>query len=161
MDDPIAARIVEFLRQIGLDLRFETLPEPTFLPGIEIRDGALLIDESKLLYPGDLLHEAGHLALMSPEERAVSRGNAGPDAGFEMGAIAWSYAAAVHLEVPSKILFHDEGYLGNSRALIENFEAGRDVGVPMLDWLDLSTTAKNAKARGVPGFPSMMKWLRS
>src|SRR5262249_47941140 len=32
-------------------------PEPTFLPGLDIRHGAILLDEARLSYPGDILHE--------------------------------------------------------------------------------------------------------
>jgi hypothetical protein len=36
----ITATIVAFLRTIGLDIRSDTLSEPTFLPGIWIDHGA-------------------------------------------------------------------------------------------------------------------------
>jgi hypothetical protein len=57
-------------------------------------------------------------------------------------------------------LFHAEGYKGGSEALIENFEAGRGVGVPILEWLGLSVTERNAEARGVAAYPAMLRWLR-
>ena len=45
------------------------ISHPSVLPGITIEAGTLIIDAGKLLYPGDILHEAGHLATASPEVR--------------------------------------------------------------------------------------------
>jgi hypothetical protein len=62
--DGVTARIVDFLTSIGLDVRTETIQDRTFVPGIVIHHGVLVIDPPQLTYPGDLLHEAGHLAFM-------------------------------------------------------------------------------------------------
>jgi hypothetical protein len=122
--------------------------------------GVLVIDEQRLLYPGDLLHEAGHLALLAPSQRMQIGGEMGDDLGFEIGAIAWSYAAAKHLKMDPFTVFHDGGYRGSSKAFVENFEAGRYVGVPILEWLGLSLGDKSAKALNVPAYPSMLRWVR-
>ena len=58
--------IVAFLEEIGLPVRFRDLDEAGFLPGITVEAGGLNVDREKLLYPGDLLHEAGHLAVLPP-----------------------------------------------------------------------------------------------
>lgn len=158
--DPVTARIVAFLHQIGLEVRRGTIGEPTFLPGIAIVDGVLLVDEAQLDHPGDLLHEAGHLALKSPGERQAIHLNMGSDGGEEMGAIAWSYAAAIHLGLDPSVVFHDEGYRGSSQAIIENFGAGRYLGVPMLHYRDLAVEPRQAPALGLPPYPHMLRWLR-
>jgi hypothetical protein len=67
--------------------------------------GGLIYDPGKLRYPGDLLHEAGHLAVMSPERRLRAQPYVGKYAAEEMMAIAWSYAAAVHLGLDPSIVF--------------------------------------------------------
>jgi hypothetical protein len=144
--------IAGFFAEIGLPFQFVEVPCPTFLPGVAIRRGVLTIDREKLLYPGDLLHEAGHLAVLPPAERAEADGDVGPDGGMEMAAIAWSYAAALHLGVPVEVLFHDEGYRGGASALRQNFAERRFIGVPLLEWMDLTTGAR---------FPAMDRWLRS
>jgi hypothetical protein len=153
------AAIFAFLDEIGLPVRFGEISEPTFLPGIRIEHGRLLVDESLLLYPGDLLHEAGHLALLPPERRADINGEAGDDGGYEMGAIAWSYAAAVYIGLDPAIVFHAAGYRGSSQAILENFEAGRYVGVPILVWLGLTVSPSGDEARGVTPYPHILKWL--
>ena len=79
MIDATATRIIEWLQQIGLGVRLAPLGADTFLPGVTLEPGGLIVDPERLLYPGDLLHEAGHLATMLPAQRA----SAGPNAGSE------------------------------------------------------------------------------
>jgi hypothetical protein len=151
--------IVAFLDEIGLPVTFCDISGETFLPGIRIERGRLLVDEARLLYPGDLLHEAGHLALLPPERRDAITGEAGDDAGFEMGAIAWSYAAALHIGIDPAVVFHAHGYRGSSQAIMENFAAGRYMGVPILEWLGLTVSPRGNGTHGVRSYPDMLKWL--
>jgi hypothetical protein len=92
---PLIARIVAFLTGIGLHVEQATVPDDTFLPGIQIDSGRLLYDETRLRYPGDLLHEAGHLAVMLPNQRERAGANVTDAPADEMMAIGWSYAAAL------------------------------------------------------------------
>jgi hypothetical protein len=151
--------IARFLGEIGLALRWEEITQATRLPGVAIDRGALVVDPSRLRQPGDLLHEAGHLALHPPESRAVISGDAGPDGGYEMAAIAWSYAALRHLQLDPAVVFHDEGYRGGSANLVTNFESGRYVGVPLLQWLGLTAQGPKAAELGVDPYPHMIRWL--
>jgi hypothetical protein len=160
LKDPIAATIVAFLESIDLAVRPGEVPEKSLLPGITIQAGVLLIDEARLLHPGDLLHEAGHLAVLPPALRGRVDGDAGDDGGLEMAAIAWSYAAVIHLGLSPLVVFHKAGYRGGAQALIENFTAGRYIGVPVLEWAGLAAVDGRAKALGVQPYPSMVKWLR-
>jgi hypothetical protein len=104
-----AERISGFLQGIGLDVIAADVGDDTFLPGIATRDGRLVVDVDRLTYPGDPLHEAGHLAVLDPAARAVRQ--RGRDAGLDMQrvelrAIARSYAAAVHLGLDPGLVFH-------------------------------------------------------
>jgi hypothetical protein len=153
-------RILPFLLEIGFQVREVELGEQkTFVPGIAIDGGTVLIDKPKLLFPGDLLHEAGHLAIMSPERRMGIQGDAGKKAAEEMMAIAWSYAAAVHLGLEPNVVFHEGGYKGDSQSLIENFTTGHYIGVPMLQWIGLTADEKRAKELGIEPYPVMIKWV--
>ena len=142
-------KILAFLAGIGIVVRRGEVAPGGFLPGIRIEAGALVYNPDGVFYPGDLLHEAGHLALMDPARRASANGDIGDDAGEEMGAIAWSYAAALHIGIDPGVVFHPDGYKGGSEAILENFAAGRYLGVPILRWKGLTAD----------GYPHMLRWL--
>ncbi len=156
--DPLTERLATFVRGIGIKVRAATLPADTFLPGLDIRDGAILVDEARLAHPGDILHEAGHLAVADPAERNAP--HLSPSPGDEMTAIAWSYAALRYLGIDAAIVFHPEGYKGGADAIIENFSAGRYFGVPLLQLYGMSCEPPRAVEKGVAPFPSMLRWLR-
>ncbi|MBD8893736.1 hypothetical protein IG616_19495 [Labrenzia suaedae] len=156
--DPLSAKLAGFVQDIGIPVHLADLPDPTFLPGIDIRFGELIVDEKRLLYPGDLLHEAGHVAVASPEERQLEKLD--PQPGDEMATLAWSYAAARHLEISVEVVFHPDGYKGGADALIENFSAGRYVGVPLLQYYGMCYEPRLAAEEGVDPFPNMLRWLR-
>lgn len=152
--------MVEFLNRIGISVCAGRFSEPAFLPGILVAQGALIIDEPSLRYPGDLLHEAGHIAVAAPSRRPHLGANVGGDAGEEMMAIGWSYAAAIHLGLDPAVVFHPDGYRGGSASLLENFSEGRYIGVPLLQWIGLTAEPGPAAALGIPPYPHMRKWIR-
>lgn len=156
--DPLVGRIVAFLRAVGIAVDVAVLDGDTFLPGIDVAAGRLRVDPARLAWPGDLLHEAGHVAVGDPArpDEGVS-----DDPGEEMAAIAWSYAAALELGLAPEILFHAGGYRGGARALIENFAEGGYVGVPMLAMWGLTHEPHRAKAAGLRGYPHMLAWRRT
>jgi hypothetical protein len=156
--DPLTGRLVAFVRGIGIDVRAATLPQMTVLPGLDIRDGAILVDEARLTHPGDILHEAGHLAVTDPLKRNVP--TLSPTPADEMTSIAWSYAALRHLALDPAIVFHDDGYKGGASSLIENFTAGRYFGVPMLQFYGMALEPKRAAVIGIEPYPHMLRWLR-
>jgi hypothetical protein len=149
-----------FLASIGLQTAPAVLPKAGFLDGLMISRGVLLIDEARLVFPGDLLHEAGHLAVVPAEKRTLLDGNAGGDPGEEMAAIAWSYAAALYLGIDPAVVFHSGGYSGGSQAILSNFAQKRYFGVPMLEWLGLAADKETAARMQVARYPHMLKWLR-
>lgn len=159
----ITDQIVTFLRAIGLVVKEVTLAEPAFLPGIHIEKGELLIDREKLTYPGDLLHEAGHLALLRPEERSEITGNVEPDEdktnSLEIGVICWSWAALVHLQLDPKVVFHNGGYRNASRHYIQTFSTGQYIGLPLLQWMELCKHQSDQS--DLAPFPHMVKWMRT
>jgi len=157
--DPAAERIAVFINGIGLGVRRDEIPQQTFLPGIYIERSALTVDETRLRFAGDLLHEAGHLAVVPARQRATMQGDAGSDPAEEMMAIAWSYAAALHIGIDPAIVFHDE-YKGGGAAMLAAFVAGPGFGVPMLQWVGLAFHSPPGAAPAGPSFPHMRRWLR-
>ena len=156
----VTSHIIAFVTEVGFEVRSEQIKEQTVLPGIVIHHGALVVDPQQWIYPGDLLHEAGHLAVMEPERRCKCHIDVGNDAAEEMMAIAWSYAATLHLGLSPTVVFHEKGYRGGSKARIENFTQGRYLAVPMLQWVGMALDAKRAAEIGVAPYPHMLRWLR-
>ncbi len=154
-----AARMVDFLRSIGIHVQAQALPDGTFLPGIAVHNGTLLVDETRLRFPGDLLHEGGHLALMSPAQRAVASDAVEHDNEqvSEAAVIAWSYAAALHLGIDAQVLFHAGGYHGRSQALLLSYQLGVYPGAGALAELGLAYVGPHACGTR---YPAMLKWLR-
>jgi hypothetical protein len=155
----IAHQIIEWLRHLGLTVRLAPLGPDTFLPGVTLEPGGLIVDPERLLHPGDLLHEAGHLATMLPAQRASTGSNAGSDMGDEIAAQTWSYAACIHLGLAPETVFHPAGYHSSATRLIEVYRDGK-AGVPLLQWMGLTLDTAHAAAQSLPPYPHMLQWLR-
>lgn len=159
---PLVGKIAAFLHGIGIPVEHGSLGDTTFLPGLALDAGRIIIDEAKLLYPNGILHEAGHLAVTPAAERPTCSGNLAVGGGEEMGAIAWawSYAAALHIGIDTAVVFHEHGYRKGSDSLLENFREDRFLAVPLLQWMGLTCNERNATERGCAPYPHMLRWLR-
>ncbi|WP_415376754.1 hypothetical protein [Patiriisocius sp. Uisw_017] len=62
-------RIIDFLNLINIMVVEKKLSDDTFLSGLSIKGNTILMDLDKLKYPGDLLHEAGHIATTEEQIR--------------------------------------------------------------------------------------------
>ena len=147
--------MLAFLDRIGIPYSEGELDGEGFLPGLRIVDGGLVIDRTKLKYPGDILHEAGHIALTNPDKRQ-SLNQAVLDAqsrkeSEEVGVELWSYLAAKEIGVPPEIVFHSDGYKGSGEHLVSQYEKGNLIGLPLLIWMGVCA----------PGDPlRVVSWLR-
>lgn len=154
-------KIIHFLKQIGISVVETALPDDCFLPGLSIEKNTILMDSEQLKYPGDLLHEAGHLAVTVEELRPLigtdEMDPAWPTDGDELAAILWSYAALKHLELEPEVVFHPEGYKNESEWLIQQFADKNYIGLPLLEWMGFCIASEKD---GVQPFPHMLKWLR-
>lgn len=157
-------KCISFIKGLGIAVSYTEKEEESFLPGISISGGGLVINKAALLYPGDILHEAGHIAVVPAAERALLNAEtiaARPNNDAEeIGAIAWSYAAVVHLAIDPAFVFHKTGYKGGSANLLESFADKRFIGLPLLQWMGLALDEKNAAEQGKAAYPAMVKWLR-
>jgi len=120
--------ILAFLDEIKLLASEGVVPPDSCLPGIRVSRGMLVFDRATLRWPGDLLHEAGHIAVTPSSLRAalddaLDSSDSVPHAG-EAEATAWAYAAVVHLQLDPAVLFHDGGYRGHSAGLIRSYGYG-------------------------------------
>jgi hypothetical protein len=162
--DALTERMAEFIRSIGIEVAATALEDETFIPGIYISEGKLLVDEEKLLYPGDLLHEAGHVALIPADLRKYASDNVGDieeigDA-YEVESIAWSWAAVIALGIAPEILFHNKGYKGGAQQLLLTFQMGVYPGLKRLEDFGMAYSPNKAAELGLKPFPAMHKWLR-
>lgn len=158
--NPLIETIATFLRDIGLPVERRGIKGDAFLPGLTIEAGRIVIDETALLYPGDILHEAGHLAVTPAVERSACDGKLTVGGGEEMAAIAWSYAAALHIGIDPAVVFHQQGYRSGSDSLLENFREGRFLAVPLLQWMGLTLDPVHAAKSACSPYPHMIRWLR-
>jgi hypothetical protein len=164
MEDKILLKITSFLKEIGIKTVEKELPDDTFLPGLAITNEGVLIDYKKLMYPGDILHEAGHIAVTTAEERKKIGTEEIPEdwptQGDEIGAMLWSFAAAHHLKIPLDVVFHADGYKGSSNWLIDSYKENNFIGLPLLEWFGLTLSEEKANELNKKPFPHMIKWLR-
>lgn len=77
-----------------------------------------------------------------------------------MEAIAWLYAACVHLQIDPRIVFHESGYNGKSKSLLLNFSLGVFVGFSGLEENGMTVSEAKAREIGVVPLPELRKWLR-
>lgn len=148
--------ILAFLDEIGIPWQAGKVPEGSFLPGILVEAGTLVIDLGGACHPGDILHEAGHIALLMPEERPTFSGDLAVQLpthqGDEVAVILWTYAAALHLGLPLEEVIHDAGYRGDADWLRDTLSGGTYIGLPLLAWMGLCES---------DSFPRMLRWTRA
>lgn len=152
MKEELITKLESWLNGIGVTVRRASLPAGTFLPGLAIEDGTLVLDPDGLEWPGDMLHEAAHIALCPPSRRAALHGKLEVSPAEEMAALAWSYAASVAVGIDPHTVFHEGGYKKGGAALVAQFSSGLPPGgpgVPMLQWWGMTSR-----------FPAMTTWLR-
>ncbi len=156
--------IIGFIRSVGIEVTGQPLDGDTFLPGISIERGSILIDRKQLKHPGDLLHEAGHIAVVPLAERATLDaavlGQRKDHASEEMMAMAWSYAACHHLGMDVRVVFHEYGYKGGSESILQSMQSSMPLGAPMLQYIGLAWNRHLTPPEDFRPFPAMRRWVR-
>jgi hypothetical protein len=163
-NETVFQKITDFVQGIGIPVGFRQISEQSFLPGLLIENGTLWIDKNQLKYIGDTLHEAGHIALMTPEQRMNLSGSleGQNDAeATEMAVVAWTYAACLEIGIDPVIVFHPDGYKGGSESILENFSNGHYFGVPMLEWYGMTERKDNTQQNNTVSYPKMLTWIRT
>jgi hypothetical protein len=164
MEQNLLKRATDFIESIGIKVYYQSLEGDTFLPGLSIDKGCIYIDSDKLKHPGDILHEAGHIAVVPAIERvelsADTIGSRKENAAEEMMAIAWSYAACKHLNIDPYFVFHETGYDNGGHHIADQFNQGHYFGVPMLQYVGMTAEVRMAERLNLPAYPVMSKWLR-
>lgn len=165
-DEKIVAfeKCISFLNSIGIQTIYRKIETDSFLPGLLIEKGNIIIDKDTLEHAGDILHEAGHLAVVPTahrhlltEKNIIKRSNR---EGEEMMAIAWSYAACMHLLIDPFFVFHAQGYRGGSEQIVDSCSKNDYMGLLMLQAVGMTTDGKQTQSEELPTYPHMIKWLR-
>lgn len=176
-------RTIGFIRHIGLDV-VEGRPndEPAFNPDsyVWMHQGTLYVDRAKSHY-GDLLHEAGHLAVLPSFARERATGDVDESCGplirvwmeengdkllqwpedpiaracIQCGdheAIAWSYAAAVAIGVEPYACF-ENGFPD------EEARTSAWMGCQMKQFMGINGLRAGGFFQRVKDYPQMEKWL--
>ena len=165
--DEMAAfeQCIEFINSIGIETTFRKIGNKSFLPGLLITKGMIIIDRDVLEHPGDILHEAGHIAVVPAADRSslseksiIKRKDREME---EIMAIAWSYAACIHLLIDPFFVFHEEGYRGGRDYITDSCSNKNYIGLSMLEKIGLTTNEKNAHRLRIASYPNMIKWLRA
>ncbi|NCT83088.1 MAG: hypothetical protein GXC94_08105 [Comamonadaceae bacterium] len=155
--DPLPL-LLDFLTGIGLDVREGEVPADSFLPGLRLVAGTLVVDRAALRWPGDLLHEAGHVATTPAALRATLDDRLADDPTVahrgEAEASAWAWAALTRLGLPAELLFHAGGYHGHAAGLALTYAMGVYPGAAGL------ASAGMTRLGGADGYPRMLRWLR-
>ena len=157
--EEVIETIQAFLDRIGIPCAQGSVEGDTFLPGLEIAEGSIRYDPERLTYPGDLLHEAGHIALTRPAARAMlsqeDLGNQNPNQSEEIGVILWTYFAVLEIGIPPETVFHAGGYKSQGNWLMEQFGSGTYIGLPLLQWMGVTEPAAPGER------PAIKSWLRT
>lgn len=118
-------QVADWLRHIGIPVTIGERFEPPFNSGLWVESGGVVYDPT-VAHVGDLLHEAGHLAVLpSSVRQEITAGDIDSAAGpliYSMlaadprdetalasiqtgdeGVIAWSWAAAIEAGVPPRV----------------------------------------------------------
>ncbi len=169
----------DFLRSIGLDV-IEQPGAAGFLHGTRIKKGKLLYDPAKA-EASDLLHEAGHLAVLPGRYRGwaddnilqvqldmiedVEKQSTQPDfdadapeiravmqAG-ETEATAWAFAAGRASGLPDEAIIQDHEYDGEGASIRAGLKANCYFGI---NGLVAGGLCENVRA-----YPTLTRWLQS
>lgn len=179
-----AVRCLDFVLSIGIPV-MEVRCVEGFLPAIRVEAGGLLVDPSRC-FPGDILHEAGHVATMPAQFRPLACGDlmaantamsAWLDANptlleqmpedpvargclqcGEAEATAWQYAAAVAMGLPEEWIFPVDGYEGQGRATLHGLRTNCYLGINGLQTAGWTHVRMQIDS-SLPVYPSMARWL--
>lgn len=170
--DPLT-RTIAFLASIGL----VTVPRDGadgFLDAVEIVDGCLHYD-ARRARSSDLLHEAGHLAVLPSAYRHLANGDLddlyedmlkdavarhpvdSPElrAAMQSGeceASAWAYAAGIAIGLDPDDVIHPDHYDGTGEIVRFQFENRCHFGINGLRHGDMIASVRT--------YPTMLRWLQ-
>ncbi len=169
------ALTIDFVREVGLEVKLLPTPVRGFIRHVRIDQGALFIDDK--CPPSALLHEAGHLAIIPRDFRslastnvskAIARGfKAAEKAGLtaipdepivrallqasDPEATAWAFAAGRAIGLPDEVIILDREYDGDGRMQRVMLSRGQHLGIHGLQHAGMCNARR---------YPKMSRWLQ-
>jgi len=182
-----AYRAIDFVRSIGIPVTTTSGEDiaGAFTPYCRIEAGGLVVNPEKV-FPGDILHEAGHIAVMPARFRPSASGTLGKslremkdyldahsDAigrfpedptirgivqSGEAEAAAWQYAAAQHIGLPDMWLFPPESFEGQPEDALLRLKTNSYLGINGLQAAGW-TKVRTTSRLDAPTYPELAFWL--
>lgn len=173
------ADTIKFLNSIGITASIE-VGANGFCEGVRIKAGTLLVDPSCQV--SELLHEAGHLAIVPGRFRNLLDGNVSqgirrmmkltshlvgnyddPIAQAimqctDLEATAWAYAAGLHLEIPPEEIISDDHYEGEGVTVRATLQHGTYFGIDGLSAAGFCSVKAGLGTR--PVYPKLAYWTQ-
>jgi len=173
--------VYDFLISIGIKIEIKESTKG-FFDHIHIQDGRLIVDKNASI--NDILHEAGHLAVLPGRFRKYASGNisgvinkmlkeidfSNPDAPEARAAIqcgdveatAWAWAAGMHLTLPPEIIIEDADYDNWGEEMRLSLSRNSFFGINGLAAAGFCVT-NNALSviSGKPVYPNLAMWLQN
>lgn len=171
---------ISFLQSIGLPTMVGTVPESSFLPNIFIRHGTIQVTSGVLI--GDLLHEAGHLAVVPSRFRPLMHGAlyrsfdqifeqlanlepTHPDViamlhAEDTAATAWSWACGVHLGVAHDDIITTEAFDGDGAGIRSMLSRHQYIGIHALQGSGFCAAHGLCNPK-LPVFPRLAFWAKA
>lgn len=175
-------KAIDFVLGIGIPVKVSdrTNALDTFLPHIRIEYGELVVSPRRA-FPGDILHEAGHIALLPRRlriyalddlQQALQMGSEilrQPDcSAYTQAAIrlsasdaavtAWQFAAHKKIGLPKALLFPLQSYGGQENLIYVSLDHNNYVGINELTKAGLTMHSEQMNL-GAPVFPQLKSWL--
>lgn len=171
------AKTIRFLNQHGLQCRLQDKVKGV-LPKVMILAGELVVDPR--CHPSDVLHEAGHLAIIPAQYRKTISGDVDkgveamldnierlgldPDHPLYRAAIqssepeatAWAWAAGKAIGLPDKEIIRNHHYQNRGAELRFALQAGAHAGIHGLKHAGMCELAR----RGPGSYPEMKCWAQ-
>lgn len=176
--------VVNFLNNIGLKTiitQEKSYFQQTFLNNVLIKNGELLINQNTKI--SDLLHEAGHLAVLHPQYRkfanndisgviqkmiteinVLQKENQKYQYCEDECATAWAYAVGVHLNLDNKMIIEKKQYGGTGKDVIFALKNNCHRGIKELQYAGFCVQQSSAKLlkefADLPVYPQLAKWVQ-
>jgi hypothetical protein len=174
-------RVVSFLRGVGIPCVIVPGAKG-FMPGVRIHQGGLQIAPEAVL--GDVLHEAGHLAVLPGRFRRLANDDVSavqklmmdtvdftnPDVGEARAALqsgdaeatAWAWAAGEYLQLDPAQVVRNRHYGGTGRDMRMALQARAYLGIHGLASAGFCVTRPGPleKAKGLPAYPRLAMWVQ-